>query len=107
MGDARLGRMTRSRRRTKEISPLKRLAESFKGIRELSKRIRIELEAGRFLKIVKDNETASSRLHKLGAILQHREIEEWDASLQGALLGDLEKDIPDILHQSPELFLYT
>jgi hypothetical protein len=107
MGNARLRRVTRSRRQTKDQSPLKRLAESFKEIRELSKRIRIELEAGRFLKIVRDSKTASSRLRKLGAILQHREIEEWDASLQEALLTDLEEDIPDILHRSPEHFLYT
>jgi hypothetical protein len=99
--------MTRSRKKTEEISPLKRLAESFREMRELSKTIKLKLQAGPWLKIVRDNETPSTRLRELGATLQHREIEEQDASLQEALLSEMEKVIPDVIHQYPEFFLYT
>ena len=97
----------RHRKTTEEISPLKRAAELFREVRELLKKLTLELQAGRWLKIVRDNETPLSRLRELGATLQHHKIDEMDASLQEALLSEMEKDIPDIIHQYPEHFLFT
>jgi hypothetical protein len=89
--------MTRSRKKP----------ESFREIRARLKKLKVELEAGRWLTIVSDNKTPVSRLRELAATLQYREIEKQDAGIQEALLSEMEKTIPDILHKYHELFLFN